>query len=290
MNPFPQSSILDTSTMIAVNINGTTYNVWDEDRSEVFQHAGAMSQKAVWEPRCLWEDRLDITQSLLGGGEFIAGTTLFLEGWVYPDNPAWTVQGVTTKGEGLRAPAIAAQQVTSWTPTGGMLAYQRCKLTVQFGIPEYDISTPSTGEQELDFCNNSIPLNNQDIAFSWADGTPFHPSQYPTYNFPTVQFQQSLYNRANLPTAGILVAADKVNSSPFFGAPATQVLFKGCRTSRKITPLGHNNWDLHFSFEYHPFGWNKRFRESTGQWEDYVVKGTGNPRHVLYDLNQLLAL
>jgi hypothetical protein len=271
------SSVLDSSTRTSVNINGTTFNVWDESRSETFAHAGSSTQKAVWVCRSLWPDRLAISSALLGGSTNIAGTTIYENGWPYPDNPVWLAQNIQTEGDGMRVPGPS-----------GILDFQRAKLTVTFGIPEFSFGSPlEIGDDELEFSTDSYNLPTMSPVIEYTDGTACEQGMVRTIDIATIGYTRSRYNMAFLPLTAIRACINRANSAPIFGADVGTVIFKGGRSRRKVTPAGVRNWDLTFSFVEREVPWNNFVKPITGIFTPVRYVGTHDPVIKSADLNSL---
>lgn len=286
---FGPGTILDPDDRISVVINGQTFLVWDENRSENFAHS-IPTQKATWTFVCLWEDRVRICATILGGSTGIAGTTLFLNGWQYPDNSAWLAQQCTTVGDGLRSQYVITNQQETSTPAA-LLNFQRARVTVSFGIPDFTVGQPNNlGEQELDFSSNSVPLTQNATSYLWAGGSqngePLPISMSPVLRYTTVQFTQSRYNVAVLPIQTVITLVDCVNQDVFFGGQAETVLFKGARSTRTITPTGATNWTVTFSFEENRNGWNKIYNSKDSQWVPFT-RNDGSKLFTPANLNAL---
>lgn len=285
---FPSGAIYDPALRIPVVIQGQTFNVWDEGRTETFAHAMS-PQKATWMCQCLWEDRLGLKNALLGGSVNVTSVTTYSNGWQYPDNPIWRALTVQTEGQGVYAQGITAQQRTGNADTIGV--YPRAKLTVGFGVPEYNLPTYSNniGEDELDFGVKTFPLPDKNFVLQYNDGTPCPPGQCRSVQVGVVNFSRNLYNVAVLPETTIQNLINCTNSSPIFGAGAGQIIFKGGRSKHKITPQGNINWDVTFNFCYitPPAGWNSLPQAGkTPVWQA-VAFTDGSLQFPLKDLNAL---
>jgi hypothetical protein len=273
---------LNPATQVTMVINGVTCAFWDEGRSEVFAYAGSSTQKAEWRIRCFWSDRLNIARALMGGSTPVGGTTIFVSGWQYPDNPVWYVQNVQTTGDGL----------LGLDPTTGMVTYERAALVITFGIPDFNFGSSSQiGEDEVDFACETVPILGSTASLKYNDGTKVPSQQMPVVEIGVVTFVRSRYNLAVLPEAVILNAIDYVNSTPIFGAPAGTVLFKGARSRRKITASGALNWDVTYTFVIRRVPWNQIYRPGVG-FQNVQYIGTGPDQTTSayipsYDLNLL---
>lgn len=290
---FPPQSDLPLNQRVTVDINGYPAKVWDFSRKERVSQ-DIHTQGATWIFGCLWADRIPIANALIGGGVAAGGSTVYLNGWPYPDNPAWLCKLVETepdpqmswpKGEGLSEP-------------GTVLAnFQRAKMTVTFGVPEFQVGTPNNlGEQELDFCSNSVPQTGTTSGLFWADHTPLPADINIPITYSTIKFTQTIYNRKSLPIALAESLTDHVNSVEFFGGPPGTVIFRGGRSRRKITPKGPMNWDITWSFEFNgsiagngtQSGWNKMWKPTVG-WSDFFTDAASTKTlFASGDLNQLL--
>ncbi|HZL35842.1 MAG TPA: hypothetical protein VFC78_11070 [Tepidisphaeraceae bacterium] len=273
---FPPASELDTSTQIQITVNGTTYNVWDEGRQEIYAHRSDTTQKAVWTLRCAWSDRQAIVRSILGTSSEVGGTPLYVYGWLYPDNHAWVAKTVQVDKDGL-----PSQDGNGWS------AYQRARLTITFGIPEYQ--SLNTGSLEVDFSSNADALPGA-TCFFWNGNMndPVERASAPMIAYSTVQFCQSMYNLPKLPMTAILAAYDCVNSTTFAGAAPGLVIFRGGKSRRNVSATGDNMWSIDYSFEHQRQGWNVKWKAGFG-WTPYT-DAAGNPVHASYDLNELLKL
>lgn len=281
---FQSGAYLPDNLRVTVDVNGQLFDIWDETRNEMYCHAGSQSQKAVWTWLYDWDKRKSLVAALLGGSTNVAGTTIYANGWVYPDNPVWLVQTIEVTPDGLYYPSDTGIQ------------FQRARLKITFAIPEFIVGQPNnTGEQELDFCSNSEALDQGTTNFLWvSDNVAIPGLQAPIIRYTTVKFQQSIYNRAFLNVPLFISLVDSINSTPFFGAPVGTTRFTGARSTRKITQAGALNWDIHLSFENNQStlggtqaGWNKKWRPGFG-WQEFKTKGTNLPFFPSNDLNQLL--
>jgi len=295
---FPASATLPLNQRISIKWAGYTALVWDIYRTEKLSRK-AEEQGAVWTCQCLWEDRYQVATALIGGTLDVSGTYVYSNGFPYPDNPAWIVKSIDMKPYAPRDQSL----MQSGEDEGDLAIYPMAELTVNFGVPDYtQAQTPNIGEQELDWCNNTVPLTQNITSFYWDDGTPLQLDQNVPIKFPTIRFTQTLFNRPSLNVQLFTSLINKVNSEAFFGAPAGTVLFQGPKSSRKLTPAGALNWDIILHFEWNGVemagttaGWNKQWRtfiNGVGNgWYDFFTDQAGT--QTLFstaDLNSLLTV
>lgn len=286
MPAFPDSSILDLATQVPVNINGQTFGVWDETRGEVFAAKGSTTQKATWVFRCLWENRIAMAIALLGGSTNLAGTTIYESGWQYPDNPAWLVQSLATEGDGLKYTKVRNQQIVAGVSP--LVDYQRAKVTVSFGIPDFSFGSPlQIGDDELDFSSRSLALPDKVSVLQFADGTVVSAGQIRHIDVGVIGYTRTRYNMAFLPLTSIRACINKVNSAPIFGAATGTVLFCGGRSRRNVTAAGTINWSITYSFQEMEIGFNNLYNPATGTFQAVTFQPGGAPFIASADLNSL---
>jgi hypothetical protein len=293
---FPPGSILDPSLTVTLDINGSSFQIWDNYRTEIVAQ-DVHQQGATWQFQCLWDERFAIAEALVGGGVAAALLTVFNNGWPYPSNGNWLAKKVTMKPDAAYKEALSEE-----SDDGDLAEFQRALMICEFGIPDYQNQQNNTGEQELDFCSNSVPQSNQVTSFWWADTKkPLPADMNLPITYTTIKFTQTLFNRSYLNIPLFSSLTDHINSVSFGGSPSGTVLFRGGRSRRKITPKGALNWDITLNFEINnttmngtQSGWNKLWRPAnTGGgvnagWFPFSVKGDGSQSlFTSADLNQL---
>lgn len=265
---------IDSQT--AVNINGATFNVWDEGVTETWAQYKSTTQKATWNVRTLWNDRIPFMNAILGGSTNLGGTTIFINGWQYPYNAQWFAQNIQVKGDGFKIPG-----------PGGICAYQRADMTVSFGVPDFQFGNPlDIGDDELDFSCETLNFPSDTSVLAYADGKPVPGGQVRSIDVGIIGYNRVRYNMANLPINTVRACINAVNSAPIFGGAAGTVKFVGGKSRRKITAAGPANWDVTFSFTENIQGWNNLYEAGVGLTPVHFIGGT-DPLFRLEDLNKL---
>lgn len=293
MSSWPAGSILPPEQKIQINVGGVTYSVWDVYRTEVVsQHVN--EQGVDWTFLCDWKERYNIAAALVGGGAETGDTTFFANGWPYPDNTNWLAMKVTM------APDQPQGQALQQTDAPFLSQFQRAKMICHFGVPPFLLTNQQNiGEQELDFCSNSVPQTSQSTGFWFRTGagpiTPVPADMMLPITYITVKFTQQAFNRISLNVPLVRSLVNHVNSATFLGSPIGTVMFQGGRSHRKITAKGALNWDITFQFEENntmmggtQSGWNKLWQPKVG-WTDFFTDDAATTR--LFpsgDLNALL--
>lgn len=274
-------SIMPVDSQISVNINGKSFNIWDEGVTEVFAQYKATSQKATWTCRCLWQDRLPLAQAILGGSTNLAGTTIFANGWQYPYNPNWYAQNIQIKGDGFK-------QVIDGV---AILGYQRAELTTTFGIPDFSFGSPlDIGDDELEFNCETINLPSEAVSLVYnnVNTDPVPIGQVRSIDVGIIGYNRCRYNMAVLPINTVRRCINAVNTSQIFGGAPGTVKFVGGKSRRKITAAGDKNWDITFSFSENINGWNKLWKAGVG-FTDVNYIGSADSLFKTADLTQIFA-
>ncbi len=264
---------LDASTQISIG----PYACWDEGTEETFNAATPAENHAVRTLRCAWQDRLGITQWLMGGSSRTGAAATYHPAHAYPDQPNWSCRSVRLKGEGVLTVGAA-----------GLVAYERAVLSVTYGVPQWAVGDPNQlGEQEIDFAAADYLVPPTRASFKWSDGTELPPAAVPSLRVTTIHYSRTRFGvddfSALLATMESLT--DTCNSITFEGAAPETILFRGARSRRTITSAGEQRWAVTFNFARNKLGWNVRWRPGVG-WAPFT-RMDGTKLYPTADLNQL---
>ena len=254
MPSLPSTSFMPSATAITVNINGASFQIWDETRRMRFSGFGSQTQQAVWTFYCKWTDSIAIGQALLGGSKNLAGTTLYANGWQYPDNQAWYCQSADiTPDDGLRQPG---------TNSATLVDFAMAKVVATFGIPNYGLSLAgmNLGEVAIDFCSISIPLPGRYTTMQYVPSSgspaPVPAEMQPSIEIPSARVSQAAFNVPRLPSLTIATCLKKTNSEVMYGFAPGTLRYEGAESQRNLTSSGLTNVNITHNFAGNYFGWN----------------------------------
>lgn len=273
-------ALVDSNTT-AGTIGGKSF--WDDDVEEHFFTRGGDSS-ATRTITCRWDDRLAIVAALAGGTTINGVVQINTQPMTYPDATWLYVKGIHPEGVGVRKVGV-----------NGMVGYDFAKIKIDYGVLEKDFgSSDDVGAMSLDISNEIISPPRDQPTFRWADdasgsisGTKLPVEATPAIPISTADFEKSLNNVAALPVPTVISLLDHVNGAVFEGAAKGKVIYKGCRTFRKITALGVQNWNVAHRFIYRTVEWNKFLSPKTGKWEPIVYWATNQPLFPFGDFAQL---
>jgi hypothetical protein len=162
---------------------------------------------------------------------------------------------------------------------GQILLSADALVTVYYSTKNEDIITES-----LEPTNEFVGLDFR--LFRWAAGNGDHlteeeaPGRLIRYvNFVRTElYVQPPLNPALLSLMGTCNDAP-ITSTMLFGLSFARetLLFAPPTINRKISALGAQQYDVVKKWSYNPVGWNKYFRQKTGQYAKIYVAGTNTP-------------
>lgn len=279
LSPWPSGSILPLDGRVSVQSNGLIFDVWDMYTTSVVSQE-VSEQGADWTFACLWDEQYAISEAIVGGGALTGSTTYYANGMEFPNNPNWIAKKISI------GPLQPMGQALQQTDAPFLSAFQYAKCVCHFGVPPYLMTQQNnTGEDEVDFCVNSVPQSSQSTGFNWSDdNTPVPADMNLPITYATLKYTKQVFNRTSLNLPLIRSLLNHVNITPIFGAPAGAVLFQGGRSRRKITSKGALNWDITFQFEENncpgmagtTSGWNKLWKPQKG-WTSFYMNAAGHP-------------
>ncbi len=284
---------LDIST--AIKIPGLPANMplWDEETSEDFDHK---SQSATRVMRCLWPNRVFITQLLRG--QTTAGL-IYDPPLAYPDAPWLFVSRVKTKGYEGADPATG-QPTGRTVGVNGMVAYKYAALVVTYSTLDY-LADQQLGSLSLDFgVKYVLPPSTGGAVFKYAV-TQNDCLEPPPIPVTMVEFTRTINQVPVLPVQTVMNAAkNPINSLAFEGADPGLARFAGCKSSRQLDTYGNECWNVTMRFSIQSIPWDAQINPSPGAnssgsgdyvepYEQLVYKSNGQPIIGRSDLNLLLS-
>lgn len=266
------------------HIGGREY--WDEDVEEHFLPDGRST--ATRTITCAWDDRIAIAVALSGGTTAVGIIETNVPASKYPDAQQLIVQGIHPVGVGKRKVGV-----------NGMVGYDFARMRIEYGLTDRDLGqTNDLGGMSMDISNEILSPPRDRPTFGWlSDGVEIPPEATPGIPISTATFERVRRNVATLPVSLVISLLDHLNDATFEGAPRGHVIYKGCRTFRKVTNLGFQNWDISHCFVYRTKHWNKFLRPRAAgadNWEEIrYLKVAGTPGitdRPLFDYGNLAGL
>lgn len=196
----------------------------------------------------------------------------------------------------LWAQSVEAETFGTPSPTdrGLQALHSHARVNVEFGSVLYPTFAGGTGEQDdraymqwdIDQSSQATSIPGKKFKFvATSEPTDQDEIVYAALNHYTL----ALFQCPPLDDGRLAVIDDlagTINDDVFFGKPAEQLMFNGCKSTQTVTVGGVTSTTMVLSFTYRSYSWNQVY-DRTGTL-GYVEDTTGQEIYDIKDFNLLL--
>lgn len=225
---------LDASTSIQLTVFGlvngvlanANFTVWDQGPEEHYDR----DQKKSWAKRTLimkWEDRIQLTNMVAGGGFWIGGLFGYFNSLSYPDCPSLVFDNIHFTPQPIGGWTQSGNVVTNMDANGNITSTSApgpnsqagaryCKAEITYKYPDYpDGGTASTLDMDFDLGYKTIPNPTGKPAYHILnpDGNYTNCIAPMVIRVPSATLTYTVYNCSQIPVAAVCALAGCVNST-----------------------------------------------------------------------------